>query len=265
MEAALREALRLAGDQPDIVAGTWEARTFASLVDEHRAQALAEVEMAIAATRGLPATTPGPYRGLWPLLLAVEGKESADACADLRGSGATILPINRAYLAYAEAIGAARDGRTQAATAAVIRANGDLAGRDWFLSVGLRLVGEVALQEGWGHARWIEDAHRYFAAHGYERLATACAALLRRAGHHAPKSKVYRDVPEPLRSLGVTRREMDVLIAVSEGLSNREIGERLYLSPRTVEKHVASLLAKTETRARAQLAALAATTSTSSA
>jgi DNA-binding NarL/FixJ family response regulator len=51
----------------------------------------------------------------------------------------------------------------------------------------------------------------------------------------------------------VTEREADVLGLLAQGLSNREIAERMFLSPRTVEKHVASLLAKTGLR-RAQLA-----------
>jgi DNA-binding NarL/FixJ family response regulator len=45
---------------------------------------------------------------------------------------------------------------------------------------------------------------------------------------------------------------------VAEGLSNPEIAATLVLSPRTVEKHVASLLTRTGSRSRAQLAALAA-------
>jgi DNA-binding NarL/FixJ family response regulator len=40
---------------------------------------------------------------------------------------------------------------------------------------------------------------------------------------------------------------------VADGMTNREIGERMFLSPRTVEKHVASLLVKTGLRRRAQL------------
>jgi DNA-binding NarL/FixJ family response regulator len=50
-----------------------------------------------------------------------------------------------------------------------------------------------------------------------------------------------------------------VLALVVEGLSNREIAERLFLSVRTIEKHVESLLRKTATRTRTQLARVATT------
>jgi DNA-binding NarL/FixJ family response regulator len=55
----------------------------------------------------------------------------------------------------------------------------------------------------------------------------------------------------------VTAREADVLRLVAEGLANKEIATRLYLSPRTIEKHVESLLRKTGARSRTQLVALA--------
>ena len=55
--------------------------------------------------------------------------------------------------------------------------------------------------------------------------------------------------------LGVTTREADVLRLVAEGLANREIAARLHVSPRTVEKHVESLLRKTGARSRTELAA----------
>jgi DNA-binding NarL/FixJ family response regulator len=44
---------------------------------------------------------------------------------------------------------------------------------------------------------------------------------------------------------------------VAEGLANKEIAIRLYLSPRTIEKHVESLLRKTGARSRTQLVAVA--------
>ena len=58
----------------------------------------------------------------------------------------------------------------------------------------------------------------------------------------------------------MTARELDVLRLVAQGLSSRDIAERLYLSPRTVEKHVERLLAKTGAANRTALAALAKTT-----
>jgi DNA-binding CsgD family transcriptional regulator len=52
---------------------------------------------------------------------------------------------------------------------------------------------------------------------------------------------------------GLTRRESEVLLLVADGMSNRAIAKRLFLSPRTVEKHVERLLTKTGTSNRVQL------------
>jgi DNA-binding NarL/FixJ family response regulator len=49
---------------------------------------------------------------------------------------------------------------------------------------------------------------------------------------------------------------MDVLALVAEGLTNVAIAERLVLSPRTVESHVASALRKTGAAGRAHLRAV---------
>lgn len=51
----------------------------------------------------------------------------------------------------------------------------------------------------------------------------------------------------------LTTREQEVLELLTHGLSNAEIGYRLHLSPRTVEKYVSSLLRKTNTSNRAEL------------
>jgi DNA-binding NarL/FixJ family response regulator len=51
----------------------------------------------------------------------------------------------------------------------------------------------------------------------------------------------------------LTSREKEVLALLSDGLSNGQIGAQLHLSSRTVEKHVSSLLRKTETNNRAEL------------
>ncbi|MGD1906943.1 MAG: response regulator transcription factor [Leptolyngbyaceae cyanobacterium] len=54
-------------------------------------------------------------------------------------------------------------------------------------------------------------------------------------------------------TLSLTEREKDVLDLLSGGLSNNQIADRLYLSPRTIEKYVSSLLRKSNTSNRAEL------------
>ncbi|MBF2009503.1 MAG: response regulator transcription factor [Chlorogloeopsis fritschii C42_A2020_084] len=51
----------------------------------------------------------------------------------------------------------------------------------------------------------------------------------------------------------LTPREQEVLELLTHGLSNAEMGQKLHLSPRTVEKYVSSLLRKTTTNNRAEL------------
>jgi DNA-binding NarL/FixJ family response regulator len=51
-------------------------------------------------------------------------------------------------------------------------------------------------------------------------------------------------------------REIEVLQLVSDGLVNREIGERLFLSEETVKSHVRHLLAKLQARSRAHAVAV---------
>jgi len=62
----------------------------------------------------------------------------------------------------------------------------------------------------------------------------------------------------PLRELGQepTMREIEVLQLISDGLVNREIGNRLFLSEETVKSHVRHLLAKLQARSRAHAVAV---------
>src|SRR5690242_4201846 len=59
-------------------------------------------------------------------------------------------------------------------------------------------------------------------------------------------------------ALGISGREAEVLTLVGEHLSNAEIGARLFISVRTVETHVSSLLRKLGAADRRGLAQLAA-------
>jgi DNA-binding NarL/FixJ family response regulator len=47
-----------------------------------------------------------------------------------------------------------------------------------------------------------------------------------------------------IRTLGLTRREVTVVTLAGKGLSNRAIADELFLSPRTVQKHLERAFAK---------------------
>ncbi|MBO2454848.1 AAA family ATPase [Actinomadura barringtoniae] len=64
-------------------------------------------------------------------------------------------------------------------------------------------------------------------------------------------------VPEDNEALGLTPREMEVLRLVADGLSNRQIAERLYISAKTSGVHVSNILAKLQVASRTEAAALA--------
>ena len=55
----------------------------------------------------------------------------------------------------------------------------------------------------------------------------------------------------------LTRRELEVLSLLAEHLSDREIADRLFLSPRTIERHVSNILLKMEAPNRRLAAAQA--------
>lgn len=55
-----------------------------------------------------------------------------------------------------------------------------------------------------------------------------------------------------LQKLGISNRELEVLQLMAEGLSNQEIGERLFVSLNTVKTHTSRLFEKLEVKRRTQ-------------
>jgi DNA-binding NarL/FixJ family response regulator len=109
-------------------------------------------------------------------------------------------------------------------------------------------------------ARWLRAALDWYDECGATLPAARVRRLLRAAGGAVPRRRQpAAPVPETLARHGVTARETDVLRLLGAGLANAEIAEQLYVSVRTVETHVSSLLSKLHARGRGQLTALSAT------
>ncbi|KUN75163.1 response regulator [Streptomyces griseoruber] len=90
-------------------------------------------------------------------------------------------------------------------------------------------------------------------ASGQSMLDPATTARLMRSLRTEPA-----DTPSvPAELSGLSPREKDILALIGEGLTNREIGGKLYLSEKTVKNHISRLLAKLGVQRRVQAAVLA--------
>lgn len=77
----------------------------------------------------------------------------------------------------------------------------------------------------------------------------AVEAVLEAAGHPL--------APPPPRPADLTEREVEVLVLLARGLTNKQIAQRLVVSPRTVQHHVAHVYSKIDRRTRAGAAMFA--------
>ena len=69
--------------------------------------------------------------------------------------------------------------------------------------------------------------------------------------HHVIQKIKHRE--NETKSANLSKREKEILIKICEGLSNQEIAENLFISKRTVDKHRANLLGKTNSKNTASL------------
>lgn len=251
------EAVRPNADSEMEAIGRGEVLATAALATEDRRWAVVELDLAEnLAPENAPARV-APHEATRALLLAVEGDErAADAVDRLSGCGRLTHWVG-GFVDHAAGVLVGRNG--DAAGAAELVAKGDrrLIRAPWHRHLALRLSAEAAIDDDWGDPiPWLQQAHAFFERAGLDELSRACVGLLKRAGGPVPRRSPQLQ-PE-LARLGVTVREADVLALVAVGMSTKDIAGRLYLSPRTVEKHVERLLMKTATANRTQLAALAA-------
>ena len=89
---------------------------------------------------------------------------------------------------------------------------------------------------------------------GAPRVADEARLALRRAGVRVGRGGAAR-ARAPRASPALSPREREIAELVAEGLTNREIGARLFLSEKTIETHLTRVFQKLGLRSRAQVAA----------
>jgi DNA-binding NarL/FixJ family response regulator len=180
----------------------------------------------------------------------------ARACTEALGAVATSAghPDALAALAHALAETALADGDADTAGAQFARA---LALHD-DLHIPFERA-QILLAAGVADAdqEHLVEAHRIASRLGAEPLAAEAAAALERAGASLEKHLGTRAATRHAQA-GLSRRELEVMRLVAEGLTNRQIAEQLVLSTRTVDMHVRNILTKLRCRTRTEAAGRAA-------
>ena len=99
-------------------------------------------------------------------------------------------------------------------------------------------------------------AAQWFEAHGWEDFARhharRGAALTTSAASVRPPAQIDQPLIEPL-----SERELEVLRLIAEGLSNREIAQRLFIAPGTVKRHINNIYGKLGVGSRTRAIAVA--------
>jgi len=181
---------------------------------------------------------------------AVEAAAARGARLAERGSRLRSEPVvARGERALGRALAASDD--LDGAVAHLERALVAFGGLDMPLDVGRTRLSLARLHAAEEREAAIAEARRALACFedlGAARDADAAAGFLRSLGVRAARTGP--------RGAGVlTKREREVLALLGEGLSNPEIAERLVISRKTVEHHVASVLSKLELGGRGEAAA----------
>lgn len=249
MDAAFVELRRWGGDHAQHAPRIHGlAGAFCALMEEDHNRARAECAAALHAEDQNPTTfhLAGRY-GLNLVLRAVSGDLELAEFERVTANPAGGLRWDRMFAEYGRAVLLGHSGRVDEARAAVD--NAITLGAPYAMArhLGLRLVAPAALEAGWGSPLdWLRAAEEHFHRTETSAVAGACRALLRKGGAIVGRRREGIDeVPPALRTARVTVREYEVLRLLVERLGNREIADQLHLSPRTVEKHVSSLMAKT--------------------
>lgn len=124
------------------------------------------------------------------------------------------------------------------------------------------LVGAARARRGVDGTRaGVESAERWFARAEAAVAGNATAPpapIAHRAGVRLDRAsdRGHGDSVDVLHAHRLTRREREVLALVAEGRTDREIGQHLFISHRTVERHVSNILAKLGAATRSEATAI---------
>ncbi len=248
MEEALERLAPLIDAAPGLRAMSYGlARAFCSLLEERHEAAGHEFAQALAYDAENPATGEFGKHGIILLLGVLAGRMGRQHYAAAVQASISGTRWNRQFAGLAHAVLLGREGRPGEATAAAGRALEASGLYPTARRLCLRLVARSAYEDGWGApVEWLREAEEYFHNTGLQVVAGAGRALLREMGAPVRQRRTGTEqVPPELRRCGITVREFEVARLVAERIANKDIAGRLHISPRTVEKHVASLLQKT--------------------
>jgi DNA-binding CsgD family transcriptional regulator/tetratricopeptide (TPR) repeat protein len=238
------------------------ARTFCALLEENRELAESDMAQALAYDAQNPTTFHmAGKNGLGLLLGVLAGRNGWPHFEAVTATAGSKMRWNRQFVQWAHAILLGRDGRIEEANATVVDALETSALYPMARHLALRMVAEPAHADGWGEpVAWLRQAEDYFHTADVQPVASACRSLMRQLGATVSQRRTGTDqVPANLRQLGVTTREYEVCRLLVDRIGNKSIASRLHISPRTVEKHVASLMTKTQQPDREALSSFART------
>ncbi|MGW0748439.1 helix-turn-helix transcriptional regulator [Streptomyces sp. NPDC002587] len=223
------------------------ARAFCSLLEEKHDAAEQEFARALAYDAENPATGDFGKHGVVLLLGVLAGRMGRRHHAGVTEADVSATRWNRQFVGLAHAVLLGREGRAGEATAAAGAALEAAGPYPMARHLCLRLVARSAYEDGWGApVDWLREAEEYFHGAGLQAVVGACRGLLRGMGAPVRQRRTGTEqVPPDLRRCGITVREFEVARLLAERMGNKDIAGRLHISPRTVEKHVASLLQKT--------------------
>jgi DNA-binding CsgD family transcriptional regulator len=246
MAEALARFDAAGGEQtPHIALTTGLGTAFCLALEARDADALATLQDLSRRQPASPYCLSGRH-GLAVLHAAASGVgEPAEATAMLDSCNGQ-MRWNRQFLHWAAAVHAGRQGERSRASWHATQATRDAEIFPAAQHLATRLVAPAAAADGWGAPiPRLRAAEAWFHQQGVSAAARSCRDVLRSIGAPVQQRRDgSTEIPAPLRTAGITTREYQVGLLVREHLGNRAIGDRLHISPRTVEKHVAALLTK---------------------